>query len=95
METQDDLKVFTVEAKHEVHITYRVSAADHEDAIRRLCNIELFTEYEGYNGSTFGPCEFAMTDAGISVVNTTCFGDPGPTGRLSHQREWILTREDE
>ena len=91
MQAQDELKAFRVEARHEVEATYKVMAKDEDDAIRRLCNIELFAEY---TGNTFGPCDDAMDRNGISLVHTNWCGDPLPTGRTQTQQDWEVVKDD-
>jgi hypothetical protein len=93
MSEQQEMKTYEVKARHEVDITYRVKAAGWDDAVKRLCNIELFDD-QGNN--LFGPCERTMERHGIDVVDTDCYGDPGPTGTGRYRRDWVVEEiEDE
>jgi len=93
MSEQQEMKTYEVKARHEVEITYRVAARDHDDAVTRLCDIGLFDEH---GNNLFGPCEHTMDRHGIELVDTECFTDPSPTGRAWTRRDWVVEEiEDE
>ena len=86
--------VYTIQARHEVEVTYRVEADGPDEAIRTLCDKELFTEFCG-SPPTFGPDEGVMEANGIELVEVDCYSDPSPTGRQRVEREWEILLCDE
>ena len=85
-------KVYEVKARHEVDVTYRVRATDHDSAVGALCDIGLFGEH---GDKLFGPCDSVMERHGIEIVDADCYEDPGPTGRARQVREWEVTEEED
>ena len=87
-------RTFEIKCRHEVEVTYRVTAENSDGALEALCNKELFVEYCG-EPATYGPCERAMGENGIEIVDTDCYSDPSPTGREFVHRHWEIEELDE
>lgn len=85
-------KVFRIEGRHEVVITYEVDACSADEAIRRLCNKGLFSDFSGAD-YLFGPDPDVMRRHGIRVIGTDCYEDPSPTGKQHVRREWDIAEE--
>ena len=83
---------YVIQARHEVDITYKVPGTSFEDALDKLCNVELFTEH---SSNLFGPDEYMLSEVGAEVVETDTYGDPGATGSSWTQRDWEYHVEDE
>ena len=87
------MPVFTIEAKHETEVTYRVTADNFREALETLCNKELWVEYCG-SPATFGPDERVMAEHGIELIEVDCYSDPSPTGSQRVERSWDYTEEN-
>jgi hypothetical protein len=85
-------KRYRIRCRHEVEIVYEVAGTDFDDALEKLCSVELFTEH---SNNLFGPCDYTMEAVGARVVETDSYGDPGPTGRAWQQRDWEYEEEGE
>ena len=77
-------KLFEVETKHTVYITYTVSADTPRDAVAALGNINLFQQF---GEDLAGPCEFTMQENDIEVAAIEVCGDPEGTQGC---REYIV-----
>jgi|1_EtaG_2_1085319.scaffolds.fasta_scaffold41947_2 hypothetical protein len=87
-EKKEELKTFEVKASHTIYLTYAVKAESHEDAVRRLCGIELGQSAPG-EGHLFGPDSYVMEKNGIEVVwQSEIDADPSPTGMQHIRRDW-------
>ena len=83
---------FYIRCRHEVNILYQVEGTDFEDALSKLCDVELFQDR---GDDTFGPCPVVMEEGGIEVIDADCFSDPAPTGKSSLERNWEWECADE
>jgi hypothetical protein len=88
-------KWFIIRASHEVEVTYRVKGIDFDDALSKLCDKELWTQYGFSYNASFGPDETVLEEIGAEVVDTDSYGDPSPTGRSWTQRDWDWDEEEE
>jgi len=70
-----------------VYYKLTVEGDSFEDALEKVCNKEIFTEYAG-EPATFGLCESTMEANGIEAKVESCDGDPTATGEEYTQRRW-------
>ena len=48
-----------------------------------------------HSNHLFGPSDYKLQEIGAEVVEADSYGDPGPTGRSWHQRDWEYDVEGE
>ena len=75
---------FEIKAKWSVYATLSIEAEDLDEALQKITDNHLFTEY---SSETYGLDDHNMSLLGIEVVETEYDG-PSPTGRQWTQRDW-------
>jgi hypothetical protein len=88
---------FEIDGKHEVHVRYTVEADTFDEALGKLCDIEIWTEYCG-EPATFGVNEYACESNGIEFKVVDSWPDPSPTGDWHYPNrrwEWGSPEEEE
>lgn len=88
------MKMFEIKTSFSIYATFKVPADTFDEALGKLCNKELLTEYSGCP-STWGFDERNLDDEGITVEVENVDGDPSPTGDEWTQRKWEYQEESE
>ena len=79
--------VYEIKTSFTIYANFKVPAGSFDEALDKLCNKELLTEYCGVP-PTWGFDERKMDDDGVTVEIDSVDGDPSPTGREWSRREW-------
>jgi len=79
--------VYEVKTSFTIYANFKVPAGSFDEALDKLCNKELITEYGGW-GTTWGFDAFKLEEEGITVEIDNIDGDPSPTGRECVRRDW-------
>ena len=84
---------FDIKCIHETEVTYTVEADDFDEALEKICNKDIWTEYCG-EPKTFGVNDYVCDEEGIEWEVTDTWGDPSPTGQPRMERHWEYDEEE-
>ena len=79
--------VYEVKTSFTIYANFKVPADSFDEALDKLCNKELLTEYCG-DPATWGFDERKLEEEGITVEIDSVDGDPSPTGRACVVSDW-------